>query len=263
VEPPRHWTPGEGRNGEIWRNSRRDFTNFQRESAVKRGRRGPVPKRRSEALDFSYLQSGGAVGSRPVTGLPASTKCENTAEFLLRLYKLSDGRRRFGGPGDAPCPKRRSEALDFSNLQSGGAVWSLPATDSRRAPKCRKVNSRGDFSNFQRESAGSGGPATPRSRKGDQKPWTSPTYRAGEQCGAARHWTPGEREMPKIGGISTTFFKLSEGKCSFGGAGPPGPKRKSEALDFSNLQSEGAVWSRPVTGFPASAEMEKTRRFDV
>ena len=54
------------------------------------------------------------------------------------------------------------------------------------------------------------GPASPVPERRPE-PRTSPTYRAGEQCGAAPSLDHGDAEF-EIGGVQRSF-KLSEGKC--------------------------------------------------
>jgi hypothetical protein len=108
-----------------------------------------------------------------------------------RLFKLSEGKCCIGGPA-CPWPKRESGPLNLSNLQSGRAVWSRPSPDaaSGRYPK------KGEFpmKNFQtyRGEVQFGG--LRQGPKRESEVLTSPTYRVGKQCGAARHRT---RQAPK------------------------------------------------------------------
>jgi hypothetical protein len=188
------------------------------------------------------------VWSRPVTGLPLTPKWRIYGGVLDETYLSFRWKVQFRGARRSLVPKRGSKA-GLLQLTERGSRWTAPSLTiaSAELPKIRGFS--GPFQTF-RGKVQFEGPGTHRSRKGDPMPWTSRTYRAGEQCGAARHWTPGEREMPKIEGISIRLSKLSEGMCEGGTGVTIGPEKEIRSLDFSNLQSGRAVWSRPVTGLP-------------
>jgi hypothetical protein len=143
--------------------------------------------------------------SLPVTGLTASAeilKNSGNQEF----FKLSKG-KRFRGARPVPGPERRSGALDFSNLQSGGAVRNLRhlAPASAEIPKIR-LTSRGTYKTFRGkvQSRGPGHAPVPKRRSGV----TSPTYRAGEQCGAPRSGSrraPKSRKYVEVRGVFANF----------------------------------------------------------
>jgi hypothetical protein len=97
--------------------------------------------------------------------------------------------------------------------------------------------------------------------RGDPGPWTSPTYRVGEQCGAARHGCGKRLKSRKRGEFPEELSKLSEGKCSRGPCVPLVRKGRSGLLDFSNLQSGGAVGSRPSPDSASGRNSENTVNF--
>jgi hypothetical protein len=165
------------------------------------------------------------VGSHPSSDV-ARAEILKIREIQWRLNKLSEGNCSL------PCVPgtREIRALDFSNLQSGGAVWSRPS-GMRKAAKSRKCcKFPEELFTLSEGKCSSGGPACPWSDKGDPGSWTSPTYRAGEQCGGARNRMRQAAEIPKIRLITRGEFTAFRGKVLFGGPPTPKvPKRRSGA----------------------------------
>jgi hypothetical protein len=189
------------------------FQTFRGEVQCRGTRNAPGQRRRSES-NFSNLQIGGAVRSHHVPGPARARDPENAADFQ-ELLKLSEGKFSFGGPASPLVPKEIRPRL--LQLTERGSSLEPPVTRlACRYPE-NKRNSARDFPNFQRGSAVSGDQPRPRSR--EEIGASTSNLQNGGAVVRSRFRTQARVEILKYGEYPRRLFKLSEGKCSFGGTG--------------------------------------------
>jgi hypothetical protein len=136
VEPPPHWAQG-GPKTRKYSGIPVELSKLTERKCSTGGPGTPRSRKGDRSHEFANLKSGGAVWSRPLSGLKASTENPKKRWNYRGTYQTFRGEVSFGGPA-RPRSRKADRAHDFSNLQSGGVVWSRPLTGPRRAPKTRK-----------------------------------------------------------------------------------------------------------------------------